>query len=349
MQNGVLKIGIDVGYGDVKTVASYNGQIEYFKFPTAVAYAGDGFALGGFKAETEVSEYKYNGRTYKVGKPALSCPELFSTRDISFLLTYAPLLVYVALEQLAKKYSMSFEDLAEAEKHLCVGLPLAHWEKHKVKFTDILTSFQVSGRHIRFDTIEVLPQGQGVLVDYVLDDSGNENEDRGNSNLLIVDIGFNTVDILCVEEGICSKRWSDMIEGGGICRICDILNKHLQKSEVFLPEQAVKDVLLKKELSIYGQKNDYSTVIRNASEAYTDMLEQEIRSRWAPFLQKAHKLILAGGGAYYVGNFSGYSPGFAYTPYLSEYCNARGFIKYLVARCQLPTTEVEGVRDEGLS
>ena len=331
MDEGIFRIGIDVGYGDVKTLVDFNGQIKSFKFPTAIAYAGEGFALGGFGAETQISEYKYRDRTYRVGQPALNCPEIFSTKDISFLLSYAPLLIYVALEQTAKKYSMSLIELAETEKQLCVGLPLANWEKYRSEFTDALTDFEVSGDHIHFDTIEILAQGQGVLVDYALDDSGSEKEERGSSNLLIVDIGFNTVDVLCVEKGVCSKQWSDMIEGGGICRICDAVNKHLQKSEVYLSEQAVKEVLFEKELSIYGQKKDYSTVIRNASEAYTDMLEQEIRSKWSSFLQKAHKLILAGGGAYYVGKFNGYSPGFVYTPNLPEYCNARGFTKYLIA------------------
>ena len=246
------------------------------------------------------------------------------------MLSYAPLLIYVALKQIARVYNVSFNDLAEAEKRLCVGLPLANWEKYRSELMDTLTDFQVSGNHIHLDNIEILAQGQGVLVDYVLDEAGNENEERGNSNLLIADIGFNTVDVLCVEEGICSKQWSDMIDGGGICRICDITSKHLQKSEIYLSEQAVKEVLFKKELSIYGQKKDYSAVIRNASEAYTDMLGQEIKSRWSKFLQKADRLILAGGGAYYVGHFAGYSPSFVYTPHRPEYCNAQGFTKYLV-------------------
>ena len=331
MQDDMYMIGIDVGYGDVKAVVNHAGKIEYFKFPTAVAYAGEGFALGGFGTETQVSEYKYRGRTYKVGKSALNCPEIFSTRDINFLLTYAPLLVYVSLRKIAEVFEINFDDLVVAEKQLCVGLPLAQWEKYKPRFIDTLTDFQVSKDHIHLDTIEVLAQGQGVLVDYVLDDSGVEEGERGDDNLLIVDIGFNTVDVLCVEEGICSKRWSDMIEGGGICRICDIINKHLQKSEIYLSEQVIKDVLLAKELSIYGQRKDYSTVIRDASEAYSDMLEQEIKSRWSRFSQKAQKLILSGGGAYYITNFNGYAPDFVCTPHLPEYSNARGFAKYLMA------------------
>ena len=331
MQDDMYMIGIDVGYGDVKTVVNQAGRIEYFKFPTAIAYAGEGFELGGFGTETQISEYKYRGRTYKVGKSALNCPEIFSTRDISFLLNYVPLLVYVSLRKIAKVFEIDFDDLILAEKQVCVGLPLAQWDKYKDKFRDALTDFHVSKDHIRLDTIKILAQGQGVLVDYVLDDSGDEQGERGLENLFIVDIGFNTVDVLCVEEGVCSKRWSDMIEGGGICRICDTINKHLQRSEISLAEQAIKEVLSKKELIIYGQRKDYSTVIRDASEAYSDMLGQEIKSRWSKFFQKAHKLILSGGGAWYITNFNGYAPDFVCTPHLREYSNARGFTKYLVA------------------
>ena len=160
MDNGVFKIGIDAGYGDVKTVVNYDGQIESFKFPTAIAYAGDGFAFGSSVGKGEIPEYKYRDRTYRVGHPALNCPEIFSTKDISFLLSYAPLLIYVALKQIARVYNVSFSDLFEAEKRLCVGLPLANWEKYRSELMDTLTDFQVSENHAHLDNIEVLAQGQ---------------------------------------------------------------------------------------------------------------------------------------------------------------------------------------------
>ena len=329
MENNIFRIGVDAGYGDVKTAVNFNERTEYFKFPTAVAYAKNGLVLGGFGTENAIRDYEYNGRKYRVGHSALKCSDLFYTRDINFLLTYVPLLIYASLERVAETYSIGFDELIVAAKQLCIGLPLSYWEEYESKFADMLTDFQVAGRHVHFDAVEVLAQGQGVLVDFVIDDAWHENEERANSDIVIVDIGFNTIDVLCVEEGTCSKEWSDMIEGGGICRICDSVNSNLQKSRIYLPEQAVKDVLMKKELTIYGQNRDLSNVIRNASEAYTDKLEQEIRSRWSSFLQRADKLIIAGGGAYYLSEFNGYPPDFICVPNDPEYSNARGFLKYL--------------------
>ncbi|MBN2251089.1 MAG: ParM/StbA family protein [Candidatus Altiarchaeota archaeon] len=330
MEDHIFRIGIDVGYGDVKTAVNFNGKTEYFKFPTAVAYAKDGLVLGGFGTENAIKEYEYNGRNYRVGHSALKCSDIFYTRDISFLLTYAPLLIYASLERIADIYSIGLDELMDAEKQLCIGLPLAYWEEYESRFAGMLAGFRVAGRHVRFDAVEVLAQGQGVLVDFVIDDAWHVNGERANCDIVIVDIGFNTIDVLCVEEGTCSKEWSDMIEGGGICRICESVGNILQKSRIYLPEQAVKDVLMKKQLTIYGQTRDFSGVIRNASEAYTDMLEQEIRSRWSRFLQRADRLIIAGGGAYYLSNFDGYPPDFVEVSPLPEYSNSRGFIKYLV-------------------
>jgi hypothetical protein len=151
-------------------------------------------------------------------------------------------------------------------------------------------------------------------------------------NVLVVDIGFNTVDILGVVDGRPSREWSGMLERGGISRIGEQVGSFLQREFNFeLPEQAIKDVLQKQEIALYGATKDISWAIRKASEEYAAWLLQEIRSRWEGFLKKADQLILAGGGAYYVVDSfcSIYPQEFIHVPEKPEYSNALGFHKYL--------------------
>jgi plasmid segregation protein ParM len=252
---------------------------------------------------------------------------------MDFLLAYSPLLAYKALREIADIDSREFPDLLRTKKQLCLGVPLGYYHKRH-NLQSRLTNYTISTDFIRFDSVEVRAQGQGILFDYVLDENGKPIEDHINQNVLILDIGFNTVDVLGVVEGRPSREWSDMLENGGICRICGDLRSYLKREFNFnLSEQAVKEVLQNGQISVYGDSKDLSTAIRKIRETYSDWLVQEIKSRWEDFLIQADKLIIAGGGAYYVEEIrKAYPERFIHIPEASEYSNARGFFKFLRAR-----------------
>lgn len=336
-------LGLDIGFGDVKIVAAFptdgseppEGQRHhgrlFTKFPTAIASAKEGII--GDLGEAE-EEYLFNGRKYLVGPPALQCREIFSTRDITFLITYAPLLVYRAIEHLSEKRAIPLVDLLNGKIRLCLGVPLAYFHERRTELLKALEDCRVSGNRITFESVDIRAQGQGILFDYMLDDSGIPLPARLNFNILIVDIGFNTVDILGVIQGRPSREWSDMLEGGGIVRISGEIQSHLTKNFGFsLPEQAVKDVLQKESISLYGVEKDLSDIIRTVSQGYADWLLQEISSRWDGFLKRADRMIVAGGGALYVRHhfLEKYPKGFLHLPERPEYANAFGFYKYLRA------------------
>jgi plasmid segregation protein ParM len=332
MKEGIMNvhIGLDVGFGDVKIVASIVDQdgsdtTVSLKYPTAIAYAKDGII--GDLADQE--EYEFNGRTFVVGSTALQYQDVFATRGIDFLLTYAPLLAYKAVAGILRDASLQLADLLSAEKRLCLGIPLAHYPRRQ-ELQEPLSRCHVSGDTVEFDHVEVRAQGQGILFDYVLDDQGKPVPERVNQNVLVVDIGFNTVDVLGVIEGRPSRQWSGMLENAGICRICEDLKTYLQKEFRFsLCDHVVKDVLEKGHISLYGVCHDLSTTIRKTTEAYSDWLSREINSRWDGFLKRADRLIIAGGGAYYVDDLQRqYPEQFVVVPQDSEYSNAWGFLKF---------------------
>ena len=344
-----LYLGLDLGFGDVKLVAGLDsGRSESAinpadtrekhrqkilrKFPTAVAYAKDGII--GNLGDNERT-YSFNGRKYIIGDSALQCRDVFSTRDINFLMTFSPLLSFAAVERLDRDDAKYLEVLQSCKKSVCLGVPLAYFHSKRSSLAEAVKVCHVSGVLINFAQVEIRAQGQGILFDFMFDENGRAIERRLNMNILIVDIGFNTVDILGVVNGSSNREWSGMIERGGISRICQQVGDYLQREFSFdLPEQSLKDVVMKREVSLYGAVKDLSGIIREAQEEYSDWLMQEVRSRWDGFLQKADRLIIAGGGAYYVrDDFTAtYPKDFLFIPEKPEYSNAMGFYKYLEAK-----------------
>jgi plasmid segregation protein ParM len=334
-----FSLGLDIGFGDVKLVVGVtpeNGvrrQAIRRKFPTAISYARDGI-IGDLGSDEK--RYEFNGREYFVGVPALKCRDVFSTRDIDFLITHSPLLAFAAVEKSfdALPHVHKPANMGVSKKSLCLGMPIAHFHSKRGQLMDIMKKTCVSDTPLSFETIDIRAQGQGIFFDFVFDEIGQPVTDHLFMNILVVDIGFNTVDILGVVGGRPSREWSGMIERAGISRIGEQVGAYLQREFNFdLPEQAIKDVLRKKEIALYGAVKDISWVIRKASAEYAEWLVQEIRSKWEGFLKTADRLILAGGGAYYVADVfhSVYPKGFLHVPEEPEYSNARGFQKYLEA------------------
>ncbi|PIP39031.1 MAG: hypothetical protein COX19_09370 [Desulfobacterales bacterium CG23_combo_of_CG06-09_8_20_14_all_51_8] len=337
-KNSIL-LGLDLGFGDVKLALKLDsqngpaGKPILTKFPTAIAYARDGI-IGDLGSDEQ--KYGFNGKNYIVGNSALQCRDVFSTRDIDFLMTFSPLLAWAALEKTLQVQSRALdpEVLAAARKRLCLGMPLAHFHSKRSDLMGIMKKGKVSDVELPFSSIDVRAQGQGIFFDFILDQAGLPITERLNLNILVVDIGFNTVDVLGVVGGRPSREWSNMLDRGGISRIAEQVGSFLQRELNFeLPEQALKDVIQKKEIALYGAVKDVSWPIRKASEEYADWLFNTIRSRWEDFLKQADLLILAGGGAYYVQDefAAAYPKEFVHVPENPEFSNAVGFLKYLEA------------------
>ncbi len=303
-------LGLDIGFGDVKAVCDG----VKIKIPTAVAYAEESACeLGAFSQDYE--EYLFANRKYIVGESAMS--KAFSTRSYDFLKRYAPLLTYKVIKGLPKKVTS-----------LATGLPLAYFtQTHKADFMTAMKRITVDSETMELD-VAVFPQGVGALLDYRLNDKGEANEGTAHSGL-VIDIGFNTVDVVAFKNGSAMKPDSGMLERAGISKPAQDLARILQKeTTINLTEQEAKDVLLNGGLSVYGHDKDLSEIIRRAIENYVEWLLSVITSRWEDRLQRADKLILAGGGAYYLESHlpSKYRK-LLYISDEPEFANARGFLK----------------------
>lgn len=320
------KLGLDIGFGDVKVVIPVShgeGRLSMRteKFPTAIGRVKKGVVdLGGNGRK----EYLFDNNAYYLGKDALYCQDIFDTRDRDFLVKYSSLLAFKALGY------MRPQDYAELV--LCVGIPLGYYKEHKKSVTRVLSKIAVNNQTIVPKIIDVRAQGQGIYFDYIFNNNGKIDTTKKNSNLLVLDIGFNTVDVLGIIEGKPSMEWSDMLTKEGISRICEDLKLYVKKEfGVEESDQRIKQALESKKIVIYGESLDLSETIEKLTKSYTERFIQNIRSsKWSDFLRRVDMLIVAGGGAYYVSDAfrQEYSKGFVHIPQKPEFSNARGFLKY---------------------
>ncbi len=306
-----MQIGLDIGFGDVKVVSEDGRTIS---FPSAIKYLNKGIDLGAFSKE---EKYSFDGRNYLVGEEALL--GAFSTQSIDFLTRYAPLLAFKAVEQIGEKVS-----------NIGTGLPLAYYTPQYIApLIKSLETIQVNDRKETF-RVSVFPQGLGVLLDFLLSEEGTETGSTA-VNMIVLDIGFNTVDVVAVNKGSASKEESGMLERAGISKITQALAQRLRiEMKINLSEQEAKDLLLKGEISLYGHVSDLSEVIRSITEDYIEWLLNAVLSRWEERIQRAKMILLAGGGAYYLEN---HIPekyhSLIHIPKKPEFANARGFLKAL--------------------
>jgi len=310
-------VAIDIGFGDTKVFTPQ----ESFKFPSAIA------PVQGLKDDffSSADIYEYQGRMFIVGEQVLIYKNCFSTRSTEFVFRYAPILLYSAVKK-----------LSSIPREVVTGLPLSTFldRAKRDEFGKKIARLVVNGEVLNFD-VSVFAEGHGIFVDYALDEKGEPiDRERIRETALVIDIGFFTVDVLTITQGFPTREGSTTFEEDGISKICERLSDYIQKNYSFtLREQAVKDVLLKKRLSIYGSEKDLTGIIEDIVSEYVEWLLQEVQSRWDGFLKRADRLIIAGGGAYYVKEFLPEKyRGFVFIPEKPEYSNARGFYKFLRAQ-----------------
>lgn len=308
-------IGIDVGFGDVKAVWVEDGKFIYFKTPTAIKY--DSMNAGFTEGEDET--YHFQGRNYLIGEKARL--DAFSTRSFEFMSRYSGLLIFHVLKQCGFN-----------EQNIGVGLPLT-WYSKKDEFIANIKNTTVNSEKLNANP-ELFPQAVGMLLDYRTDIEGRIISETAKDGL-VLDIGFNTVDILCFEGGKAIRADSATLEKAGISKIIVELTEHLQQRyNIDLSEQEGKEVYLLRKLKIHGKYIDLSETVRSITERYFEELLHRL-SRWDKRIQRADIILLGGGGAVLIKDYipNNYAQ-LMYVPEHPEYSNARGYLKGLIARCK---------------
>jgi plasmid segregation protein ParM len=328
----IINLGLDVGFGEVKVVGNLlNGKpkklAKSFKFPTAIARLKRERIKG---LENQKKSYLYKEQQFFIGDQVKNN---MTIRDIEALIEFSPLFIYKALQDFQDFFNIDTIDFLNAEKNLCVGLPLENFFNYKSCLASTVKDIEVDNTKISFNKINICPQGQGVLFDFFVDENGDFDKDWQNKNLVIIDIGFNTVDILIVENGLISSTESFMLDGFGVCRITEQLEIFLrdQYSAPHLYESELKEILYKKEYCLYNKPLPIQNELKKIIAENAQDLFLEIKNKLNSFIIKSDRLILAGGGAYYIQEYFAeqYPKEFLYYPEQPEFSNSRGYLKLM--------------------
>lgn len=310
----VLKIGLDPGYGSIK-VAMVNGKVDTFSLPSVVgvgvteAGAIDLAGLGDTRRAERPHQISTDDGQFLVGANVASYTRPIERMDFGRFTDGPELraMVYTALAQL---------NVAGSQLGLVVGLPV---EMLRVKSeaeqtaTDIKAwlmgrhRFTLDGQEIAFEVVSLradVAQPLGAWLDWGLNDEGKWGKGpKGRAApVLIIDQGFNTLDLFAIKEGKPSQRYTDG-ETLGMRRAAELISQQVTRQFEVPLSLHEADSLLQQHLAgqpvsiyVHGDQIKITTIIKQALDNLSGEVIQFIE-RVTGKAANEFRIIMTGGGA----------------------------------------------------
>ena len=271
--NNVKVIGIDHGFGNVKTASCCfrSGVTLCEKEPT-------------FKANMLV----YDGRYYLIGEGRKEfTPDKIRDND------------YYVLTLAAIAEELKANGLTSAQVHIAAGLPLTWVSEQKDAFRKYLTrnysvEFAFRGIEYRVTVVDasVFPQGFAAVADKL--------RDFRNVNLLC-DIGNGTMNLLYVCDGRPdpNRCWTEKY-GANQC-VLAVREEIMRKFGVALDDSIIEDVIRHGTAELSER---YLSVIQSVAGQYVEGIMRRLRDH--EYDPESVKLYIVGGGGCLVRHFGEY-------------------------------------------
>jgi hypothetical protein len=149
------------------------------------------------------------------------------------------------------------------------------------------------------DSVKLIPQGVGgkyCYDRYGLNLEGAKSVDvRKSNSYLIVDIGFNTLDVIKVFDG---KMTSDSVEGfksKGAILITDEIIKSAESKKIYIGVTEAKEILENKLLDYRGQVIDFKLEVGTIVKNYFISTIKLIEEKFGTSINKVENIIFIGG------------------------------------------------------
>ena len=318
--SGVTAIGLDPGFGNTSVcVAGRVGTIQSaVSIPQQTGMAALGMKSAGRRAKIVAMS---NGVQYAVGEGAAAKGTLKTSMDYSALASpERRALMYAAFAEALD--GMALADSAEILLAIGLPVPLLQDEQQAQVVLDGLQ--QLKGEHefsigeqtyrLTIAKIKGLAQPAGTYINYAYDDALNPVSGVNKSEVLVLDIGMNTLDIYVLQNG----QVLESFVGGdevGIKRLLELMTTN------------GRDIMELDALLRHG-----SLKLEPAQlDGYLGEVLAAIK-RTAPNLRRFDVVIPCGGGALMLGDrlkFALLSKGAKVEwPALPIETNVRGFWKY---------------------
>ena len=211
----ILLCGIDHGFSTMKTA--------HFVFENGVK------ELGG-EASLLTNTMFLNGRYFKVGEGRLPLKDTKVEDEDYFLLTLA-----------AMAREMDYYGLSDTEVYIAAGLPFTRFGQEKAEFKEYLNpgsmDFQYNGKeyHIICRDVFLYPQCYAAIADRL---------GKLSAELLIVDIGSKTVDIIHTRKNVPVESDCITIPSALIQCMANINNVVYRKTNRTLTEEQIQQVMM---------------------------------------------------------------------------------------------------------
>lgn len=231
-QEGPIHVGLDVGFGFVKVVAS-NGK--WALFPSIVEEGRDLQLQSGFGSQSVVDNLSVDldGQRYFVGNIALreTDAELDVDPDKIFNADFDSLL-YTALALVSQR--------ADQEFNVYIGLPINFYRTQRTRFVDNLKTKRASrfvklvGQEVRLlkiKNLEIFPQAGGAIFNQILDFRSEVRTARlAKGKIGVIDAGTKTTDCIYMEDLKFVDQKSFSVNDGGTHKILMDIRDFLMKN-----------------------------------------------------------------------------------------------------------------------
>ena len=295
-----LIIGVDAGYGNMKTAGSL--------YPT-------GLTAMDTEPMFEGDILKYNGIWYRIGEGHKPFIDDKTEDDDFYILTLAS----VACE-------LSRENITHANVILAVGLPTTWTKRQKndyreymLKNQDVQFTFRKKDYRIHFTDCLVFPQGYSAAIRRIDDDKQNNGFQFFSGLVMMADIGNGTMNIMRFQDGKPDERFS-WTEKLGVNQCVLSMKKRLMDAYgLDLPDETIEQFLRTKKANL---PRECLVDLDNIATRYVAGLFDSLRSHG--YDHRLMKLFVVGGGGCLVKNFGEYDS--ASVTFEDDLCaSAKGF------------------------
>lgn len=327
--------GVDVGYGRVKAYVKTDDGVIKCGYPRVLAEPRNMY----WKELNRLHIYSIEGERYIVGDPALSFSGNIIRHESQDYVLENPYWICLG-KALIDAGCFHHEGNPIRLNSLVLGIAPGHYQDDTIKKmkTRIRRGVEmyVDNREYRFsaESIQVLPQAAGAFFDWMLSDEGSIRDLKYTKYLFgVLDIGYRTTDYISF-DGDRFVTDDSPSEDTGVRSVLSRLLEYVTKRYDCKDKNVeyLEPLLSGKPYLYRGDKIDLSSEVKKiVNDHFKRRIEPGLKKRWESVLDRMHKIIVCGGGAYLINSVNGFMKGHEkqiFIPDAPEYSNARGFYRF---------------------
>jgi len=300
MQNNnqsLIKLGIDLGYSGYCKIVY---QDKMYKFQISLDYFQEHGIEYGANPFLE-----FEGEKIVLGN-SNETNDSFSTTEYKFLKQYYPLIIFYIIRKLGL---IDFIDRLD----LRIGLALIDWNK-RIELLDRLKHISIKDHEdnqydFSLNNITLYTQGQGCGKFYVVTD----NEGKYPYTMLVIDIGYNTINLLYFENGKPVTSRCKPLPGHGISTIINPFKNYLEtKFSMNFSEAEAINIFIQGSLKMHGvDVPEIKDEIVRLKTIFIQKLMKSLMVTEKKGLALVETVLFSGGGTYYIKDAK-FPPNFVY-------------------------------------